>query len=165
MHELISDIIGFLKTLNQIDFLLYIAVLFLVILVVSLIYIVKNGEEEEITESTNEFDIKETVSNLENNNPEIINYTPYEEEQEQKAIISYDELIAQNQKKENLTEKIIPHNEISIKKIDLTKEPEIPNLPRKVNEIKEEEPLNDNSNYQKEEIYLKNLKTFLNLLK
>lgn len=163
MKALATDIKGFLSTLNQIDFLLYIAVLFLIILVVSLIYIIKNSEdEEEPTKEKNNFksndiDLNEVLNSIENTTPSVVKYTPYEEEQEQKAIISYDELIEQNQNNNLYEEEIIDNNELSIKKIDLTKKIEMPVLPKTTDN-------NKGTNFEKEEEFLQNLKQFLKLL-
>lgn len=123
MKQLFSDIISFTKNLTQVDLLLYFAILVLIILIVSLIYIIKNStEEEELKEefNTEDIDLKEVVSNIENVDPPNIEFTSYEKDQEEKAIISYDELIAKN-KKGNIyyNEEEIQNDEISIKKIDL----------------------------------------------
>ena len=163
------DIKGFLSSLSQIDFLLYIAILFLIILVVSLLYILKNSDtyEEEETEnleiSNNEFDINEAAAILEKEIPDIAKYTPYEEEQEEKAIISYDELVAQNQKKHQYAEKVIDNEELSIKKIDLTKKVTMPDMP-KTNEPVPNKLAPNLLKYNKEEEFLKTLKAFSKLL-
>ncbi len=169
MKDLLVDIKGFLSSLSQIDFLLYIAILFLIILVVSLLYILKNSDtyEEEETEnleiSNNEFDINEAAATLEKEIPDIAKYTPYEEEQEEKAIISYDELVAQNQKKHQYAEKVIDNEELSIKKIDLTKKVTMPDMP-KTNEPVPNKLAPNLLKYNKEEEFLKTLKAFSKLL-
>ena len=124
MKQLFRDIIGFSKILTQVDLLLYFAILVLIILVVSLIYIIKNSdEEEEIKEERNtaDLDLKEVVSNIENTStPNTIEFTSYEKDQEEKAIISYDELIARNKTGNiNYDEEEILNDDISVKKIDL----------------------------------------------
>lgn len=124
MKQLFRDIIGFSKNLTQVDLLLYFAILVLIILVVSLIYIIKNSdEEEEIKEERNtaDLDLKEVVSNIENTStPNTIEFTSYEKDQEEKAIISYDELIARNKTGNiNYDEEEILNDDISVKKIDL----------------------------------------------
>ena len=99
MKQLFTDIIGFVNNLSQVDLLLYFAILVLIILVVSLIYIIKTSDdEEEITEGFNneDIDLSEIVTNIENTDPPTIEFTSYEKEQEEKAIISYEELIAKN---------------------------------------------------------------------
>lgn len=175
MKDLFVDIKGFLSSLTQIDFLLYLAVLFLIIMVVSLFYILKNSDidEDEIENMSNklndgnEFDIKETATNLEQVNSTIIDYTPYEEEQEEKAIISYDELLAQNQKQQQYAEKIIDNEELSIKKIDLTKKVVTPDLPKTSEEKINKQEIKMSPNllkYNKEEEFLKTLKAFSKLL-
>ncbi len=171
MKDLLVDIKGFLSSLSQIDFLLYLAVLFLIILVVSLLYILKNSDdyEEEETEkletttNNSEFDINEAAATLEKEIPDIAKYTPYEEEQEEKAIISYDELVAQNQKKPQYAEKVIDNEELSIKKIDLTKKVTMPDMP-KTNEPLPNKLAPNLLKYNKEEEFLKTLKAFSKLL-
>ncbi len=127
MPELIRDIINFMKNLDRIDILLYFAVLALIILIVSLVYIVKANEEEEAAEAykneienNQDLDLNAVVKSISNNDPPNIEMTSYEKDQEEKAIISYDELLARN-KNENLNynEEEITNDEVSIKKIDL----------------------------------------------
>ena len=133
MKDLINDIIGFLSTLTGIDLLLYCAVLFLILLVVCLAYIIKNtDEDEEITDLNNsELNLKDVVKTLEKEKEApLIHHTSYEEEQEEKAIISYDELLAQNENKNTYNEEIIDNDELTIKKINLTKKILVPELPK-----------------------------------
>lgn len=164
--ELIKDIIELIKDLNGIDILLYVAILILIILVVSLMYIIKNSDEEmdTIVEEQKEVeDLKSVVSTIENKEPRTSELTEYEAEQEEKAIISYAELLEKN-KKARLNAEKKSHEEIVIKKIDLdtlteNKEPE-ENEP-----VKEEKKENIVFyNYQREEEFLKCLKTLNNLL-
>ena len=102
MKQLLKDMLHFITGFNQMDLLLYFAVLILIILVVSLIYIIKTSDEEE--EYTNpeegttlyneeDVDLKEIITNIEESTPPVVEYTDYEKEQEEKAIISYDELL------------------------------------------------------------------------
>lgn len=122
MKQLCSDILGFTKNLTQVDLLLYFAILVLIILIVSLIYIIKNSALEEVIEEddSEDIDLKEIVTNIENTNTPTIEFTSYEKDQEEKAIISYDELIARNKTGNiNYNEEEIINDEISVKKIDL----------------------------------------------
>jgi hypothetical protein len=162
MKQLILDIMGFMKNLNWVDLLLYLAVLVLLILVVSLIYIIKNDEDENMEEdsfeyNTEDIDLKEVVNNIENTNPSVVDFTKYEEEQEEKAIISYDELLKKNKignikyDKEELV-----NDEVSVKKIDLNNIIEERNIEIKKNE---NSPL---YKYEKEEAFLKTLNELLN---
>ncbi len=161
MKQLWSDVYGFMKNLTQADFLLYISILILIILVVSLIYIIKtNDEEVEIAPSPKkeEIDLKEVVNNIESKSPEIADFTSYEKDQEQKAIISYDELVARN-KTENIdfTEEEIANDEISIKKIDIDHISPDSSEPKEMTKL----PL---LKYANEEAFLKTLKTLNDLL-
>lgn len=162
MKQLFSDIIGFTKNLTQVDLLLYFAILVLIILIVSLIYIIKNSDEEEIKEefNTEEIDLKEVVSNIENVEPPTIEFTSYEKDQEEKAIISYDELIAKNKSGTfQYNEEEIQNDEISIKKIDLD------NIVAS-NEIAKEATISENKlfKYANEEAFLNALKALSELL-
>ncbi len=124
MKQLFNDIIGFMTNLNYIDLLLYIAILVLLILVVSLIYIIKTSEEE-IVDSNNEetdIDLKEVVNNIITTQESVptSTFTSYEKDQEEKAIISYEELLAKSKMGNiNYNEEEILDDEILVKKIDL----------------------------------------------
>lgn len=163
MKQLFSDIIGFVKNLSQVDLLLYFAILVLIILVVSLIYIIKTSDdEEEITESFNneDIDLNEVVTNIENTDPPTIEFTSYEKEQEEKAIISYEELIAKNKSGAiSYNEEEIENGEISIKKIDLDNI-----IVENEKEIKEEIDSTKLFKYANEEAFLSALKTLNELL-
>ncbi len=160
MKQTLMDIIGFLKDVSQIDFLLYFAILVLIILVVSLIYIIKNSDEEEVVKkdnnisSSDDLNLSEVVQNLENMPHSSVEMTNYEKEQEEKAIISYDELVQRNKNANiNYNEEKILDDDISIKKINLDniieeKETDKPQLMR----------------YAEEEAFLKALKNLNELL-
>lgn len=174
MKQLLSNIFGFIKSLDPIDILLYFAVVVLIILVVSLIYIIKTSDddEEEIEEpiipkkeqnisKNDDLDLKEVMNSLENTNPPISEFTSYESEQEEKAIISYEELLRKNKYGQiNYDEEKTLNDEISIKKVNLDK----------LAEIKEEpvEKVKTNTHnlfrYEKEEAFLKALQTLNQLL-
>lgn len=159
MMQIIKDIIGFIKTLSQIDWLLYIAVLVLVILIVSLIYIIKNSEEEEEASISNENkeDLKTIVSTIENKQSPALTLTDYEAEQEEKAIISYEELLEKNKLgKIKYEEEKIANEEITIKKI---------NLDQLIENQKETNQNQPPLCYEKEEEYLKKLHALNNALK
>lgn len=165
MKQLLKDIIGLLTGLGKMDLLLYFAVLILIILVVSLIYIIKTSEEEEEPKeegttiyNREDVDLKEIITNIENTNPALAEYTEYEQEQEEKAIISYDELIARSKTGTlNYDKEEVINNEVSIKKI---------NLDKLANAQEEEKITKTNSlfNYEKEEAFLKALQSLSELL-
>lgn len=160
MKQLCKDIINFLSNLSQIDFLLYFAVLILIILVVSLLYIIKTGSEEEYVETesdSEELDLNEVVTKIENTVPPVVEFTSYEEEQEEKAIISYDELIKKSKTGAINYNDESSNEEISIKKINLD------------NMMKTEEanPVVEESyhfHYEREENFLKTLQELSKLL-
>ena len=106
---MLNDIIVFLKSLAFIDYVFFFTVVFLIVLVVSLIYFIKvNGNDmesenlvlneiEKVNNNPNidnikDNDLKEIATALKNVKP--IDFTPYEKEEEEKAIISYDELLS-----------------------------------------------------------------------
>ena len=121
MKNIIFDIASFLKTLTVIDYILYVAILVLLILIVSLIYLLKTTDiEGSIQEENDDFDIKNTVKELSEATPREMELTDYEKEQEQNAIISYDELInsTKNNKINYETDELL-NDKISVKKFDL----------------------------------------------
>lgn len=154
MKQIIKDIIGFLSSLSGIDLLLYFAVLVLVILIVSLIYIIKNGEEEEL-ESLEEEDLKSIAEHMKNSHPSILEVTDYEAEQEEKAIISYDELLEKSKIGAiHYEEENNQNNEVTIKKINLDSLMSKPQENKTIGFY----------NYEREEEFLKALKALNKLL-
>lgn len=120
--KLFSDIWEFLKSLNFVDIVFFFAVLILMVLVVTLIYFIKINNEEELKnekEETAEMKIvREIQENIGKEEP-TVNFTDYEKDQEDKAIISYDELL---HKKNNYSlnyEKEEYSDDVSIKKVNL----------------------------------------------
>ena len=101
---MLNDIITFLKSLAFIDYVFFFTVVFLIILVVSLIYFIKinSNETDELTDNlvdnvnknkdVKDPELNEIATALKNIKP--IDFTPYEKEEEEKAIISYDELLS-----------------------------------------------------------------------
>lgn len=187
--NLFYDIWNLISSLSFIDYILYFSVITLIILVVSLIYVVRleKLEEEKLDQTSslpsNEVNIEENeeidlsliVKNIDENPKPIIDMTRYEEEQEQKAIISYDELIRDvrqtelNYDKEELVDDIIPVKKVSVNpvsssfsQIELTpREPKI-----LVDALCESQ--NDSRgklfSYEKEEAFLKALQQLNELL-
>ena len=120
--KLFSDIWEFLKTLNFVDIVFFFAVLILMVLVVTLIYFIKINNDEEVKdkkEETAEMKIvREIQENLGKEEP-TVNFTEYEKDQEDKAIISYDELLNKNNNYELNYENEELHDDLSIKKVNL----------------------------------------------
>ena len=157
MKNLVIDVVSFLKTLTFIDYVLYFAILILIILVASLIYLLKTTNiDEEDFEYDEEFDIKSTVEELSQTKSQNINLTDYEKEQEEKAIISYEELVNTIKKNEiNYEEENTLNKDVKIRKIDLD------NLDKECNR----EPVKVRlMTYEHEEEFLRSLKQLQKLL-
>lgn len=168
-----KNFIEILSALTLVDFIFFSSMMLLIILVVSLIYFIKiNREEmpEEIKvqdeqqpieiEALNVYDdendaiidLESITKALEERKVSPIEMTDYEIEQEERAIISYDELLERS-KNLSLNYEIEeePNPEINIKKVDLE------NLVSKVEDSKP--PLEVRViSYQKEEAFLEALK-------
>lgn len=148
---MLKDTIGFLKTLNPIDLLLYFAVLVLIVLIVSLIYIIKSSDEEMEDNSNDLEDLTAIVSSIEKEEAPVMKFTDFEAEQEEKAIISYEELLAKNKMgKISYEEEKQVDEDFSIKKINL-------------DSLLEKKSVTF-FNYEREEEFLKNLKALNQLL-
>ena len=91
--KLFSDIWSLLMALRLVDVVFFFAVLILMILVVMLIYFImaNKDEDEKSLGETQEMKIaKELKKNMKNKEEANINFTNYEQEQEDKAIINDD---------------------------------------------------------------------------
>lgn len=139
------------------DIVFFLAVLILMILVVSLIYFIKiNNDEEEYTngdlDETLEMKIvKEITKDINTDNVPNIDFTEYEKDQENKAIISYEELLGKTNNYELNYEKEDVYDDLSVKKVDLDnlvsiKEEKVPKIDVRV------------ISYGEEEAFLKTLK-------
>ena len=102
MKNLMFDFTTFIKSLTLVDVLFIVALLGLVVLVVTLIYIVKMNNEEDLKlleelenkeENNEELDLVSISKSIDESPTKPITLNDYEREQEEKAIISYDELI------------------------------------------------------------------------
>ncbi len=109
-----KSFINTFSALSWVDIVFFLAVVFLIILVVTLVYFILINKDEEglkktktttekkpeiaIFDDPNEheelLDLKTITKQLEDQKDKPILMNDYEEEQEQKAIISYDELLA-----------------------------------------------------------------------
>ncbi len=157
--QVMSDIISFIKTLSIIDIIFFFAVLSLMLLIITLIYFIKENSEDievvkeekkEITEIDN---LKEITNAILEAEPPVINLNNYEEEQEEKAIISYEELIKRkNDFAINYSEEESIDDDLTIKKVDLD------NLINKDSVVTPEIKVTVIS-YEKEEAFLEALKT------
>ena len=145
--------------LRLVDIIFFFAVLILMILIVTLIYFIKinNETEEKDLEETQEMKIaKELRDSMKNSEP-TIKFTDYEKDQEDKAIISYDELLNKGNNYELNYEKEEMHDDLSVKKVDLD------NLVNKNNNTVSNIEVRLIS-FQKEEAFLEALKRLQNEL-
>ena len=166
--QIINDTVSFLKTLSLVDVVFFFAVLALMLLVIVLIYFLRENTGEvdnNITfkQSDNNMKIdtsnhdeitslKEITEALENAEPSSIDLNKYEEEQEEKAIISYDELLKRkNDFAINYSEEESLDDDLTVKKVDLD------HLVNKDVIVKPEIKVSVIS-YQKEEAFLEALK-------
>lgn len=152
--KLFNDIGDFLETLSFIDIVFFFAVLILIILVVTLIYFIrinKDDEEEKKDNETAEMKIVKEIRENMKNDDVVINFTDYEKDQEEKAIISYDELLNKSNKYGLNYEKEDIYDDLSVKKVDLD------NLVNKNSEIKVNSDVRVIS-FGKEEAFLEALK-------
>lgn len=191
MWDLFQDVLGIFTSFSLVDYVLYIAVVTLIILIVSLIYVIHNEKEEvnedienkesegvldmkpKANEIDDEIDLQNIVNMIDENPKPLADMTLYEEEQEKRAIISYDELIKEAKAKplyydqEELVDDVIP-----VKRIQTTPKKETPLvLPELKLEKKEPEftvDVMENTSklftYEKEEAFLKALKELEKLL-
>ncbi len=159
--RLLTDIKEFLTTLSFIDLVFFFAVLTLMVLIVTLIYFIKINDDVLKTKSlikgeTQEMKIvKEITKNLENNNDDNnphVDFTEYEKDQEDKAIISYEELLNKNNNYEINYENEEMQDDLLIKKFDLGN---LVNTDGQTNDNKVEVRL---ISYAKEEAFLEALK-------
>ncbi len=159
--QVINDTISFIKTLSFVDIIFFFAVLTLMLLIITLIYFIRENKEEieypsnpdDHKPSSEIMDLKEITAALENAEPSTINLNKYEEEQEEKAIISYEELLKhKNDFAINYSEEENIDNELTIKKVDLD------NLINHEVSVKPEFKVTVLS-YEKEEAFLEALKT------
>ena len=167
--QIINDTLSFLKTLSFVDVVFFFAVLALMLLVIVLIYFLRENRFEDEhnnitfkqniidkdidTSSKSEIDsLKEITEALENAEPSTVNLNKYEEEQEEKAIISYDELLKKkNDFAINYSEEENLDEDLTVKKVDLD------NLVNRDVVVKPEIKVSVIS-YQKEEAFLEALK-------
>lgn len=115
----------------------------------------KNSDQEILKEAN---DLLEIAAALEQAEPNNINLNRYEEEQEEKAIISYDELLERtNEWAINYSEEENIAEDLTVKKVDLN------NLVNKEISLKPEIKVSVIS-YEKEEAFLAALKELQHLL-
>ena len=136
--NILEDIWAIVSSLSIVDYILYFGIITLICLVISLIYILKTEKMEQEdkdvfeespldTSKDEEIDLQNIVNIIDENPKPLVDMTAYEEEQEQKAIISYDELIKAAQAgslsydNEELVDDVIPVKKIQVSPMELPK--------------------------------------------
>ena len=121
MKNIIENLFGFLYTLSMGDYIFFACTFILLMLFVYMLYLIKIDEDIELKndEISNLESIKNAIER--DYKPEAITLTDYEEEQEDNAIISYDELV-NNKNKINISydeDYTSNTEEIFVKKINI----------------------------------------------
>ena len=154
--KIFNDIYNFIMALRFVDIVFYFSILILMILIVILIYFIKINKIEEDEKNklgeTQEMKIAKELRDNMNSSDKMIQFTDYEKDQEDKAIISYDELLNKETNNYELnyeTEEM--HDDLSVKKVDLD------NLVNKNNNVVSNLEVRVIS-FQKEEAFLEALK-------
>lgn len=158
MKEMYENLVGFIYSLSMGDYFFFIGTFLLIVLFVYILYLIKcsDGEEElnAVSDKKDDFDIEAVTKAIEKDyKPETIRLTSYEEEQENNAVISYEELL-KNKDKISVSyddEYEFEEPTLSVKKFDLTNTSETP----VIDESKLKVQL---MSYEKEEEFLKALK-------
>lgn len=154
--KIFNDIYNFIMALRFVDIVFYFSILILMILIVILIYFIKinkleEDEKNKLGETQEMKIVKELRDNMKSSD-KMIQFTDYEKDQEDKAIISYDELLNKETNNYELnyeTEEM--HDDLSVKKVDLD------NLVNKNNNVVSNLEVRVIS-FQKEEAFLEALK-------
>ena len=158
MKEMYENLVGFIYSLSMGDYFFFIGTFLLIVLFVYILYLIKCSDGEEVlnavSDKKDDFDIEAVTKAIEKDyKPETIRLTSYEEEQENNAVISYEELI-KNKDKISVSyddEYEFEEPTLSVKKFDLTNTSETP----VIDESKLKVQL---MSYEKEEEFLKALK-------
>ena len=158
MKEMYENLVGFIYSLSMGDYFFFIGTFLLIVLFVYILYLIKcsDGEEVEnaVSDKKDDFDIEAVTKAIEKDyKPETIRLNSYEEEQENNAVISYEELL-KNKDKISVSyddEYEFEEPTLSVKKFDLTNTSETP----VIDESKLKVQL---MSYEKEEEFLKALK-------
>ena len=121
MKNVIENLFGFLYTLSMGDYFFFIGTFLIILAFIYVIYLIKREDEKSNTKNENST-IEEIRNNIENNyKPEYTGLTEYEKEQEESAIISYEELI-KNKDKLGVSyddEYVSDIKDITVKKINI----------------------------------------------
>ena len=161
VKKFLEDILGFLYALSMGDYFFLIGTFLLILALIYIIYIIKRDDcfmDEKRYEKDGENDSMDILSICEKieseYKPSTIELTSYEEEQENNAIISYDELVKNKNANTIKYDQEYKYNsdELSVKKINI-EEYKLSEKCEKEIELKVKL-----MNYDKEEAFLKALK-------
>ncbi len=121
MKQFISYIVNLIGKLSVVDMIIIIALMTFIILIISVIYLYKISTLEIKESEVNDMlDLKEITKQIEESpKKRNIELTPYEQEQEEKAIISYDELIKNSNSMKINYDDEDESSGILVKKVDL----------------------------------------------
>lgn len=168
MEKIVLLIGGYLKMISWMDVITVLLLALLILLMVYIVYLIKIEEEPTVGVKQKETSLSEDILNQEtkevkasdvlvqivddlnkNYKPEPIDLTKYEEEQENSAIISYDELLERTSNNINYDEEYTnKYDDLFIRKVtDDSDTKEYVNLPEVIM-----------MNYESEEDFLKALK-------
>lgn len=159
MKNLLIGLINIIGDLTIVDMIVLIALMTFIILIISVIYIYKIStlEEDDEREVNDMLDLKEITKQIEEVPRAVnINLTPYEQEQEEKAIISYDELVRSNNSMKINYKEEKQDAGVTVKQVDLD------NI-AKYDKNSSDTKVNIIS-YEKEEAFLEALKNLKNML-
>ncbi len=191
MEQLLLNLYNDISALSFVDILFLVLFIILVIVVISLVSILRNNnkivkqdeiveipkidekpkveevkENMEIKTNNDDLDLSSITKELESISKANVKLTPYEEEQEEKAIISYDELLKTRsdlkinyQEEENL-------DDVVVKKVDMenmTSELDMSEV-REIIKDKETNKAPVVISYEKEEAFLESLKKLQQML-
>lgn len=155
MKEVFINMFEFVKTLSIGDYFFFIGTFLLIVLFIYVLYLIKLSDLEADAKKgiiADDFDIASVANAIEKEyKPEAIKLTNYEVEQENNAIISYEELV-KNKDKVGIgydDEYAYELPELNVKKINLTNQ---------INPIEEPKLEVKLMQYDKEEAFLKALK-------
>lgn len=168
MKTFIFDLIS---NLSVTDMLFFVTFMVLIILVLTMIQVLKMVKPmntlNEMKNNDDNIDLVELSKAIEEAEVKNVTLTPYEEEQEEKAIISYDELVkSKNDLKINYEDETLDDG-ILVKKVDLDNLTSIVDdieLPKIKEEVTSDTKPSIVMSYDREESFLKALKQLQELL-
>lgn len=116
-----NSLMDILDVLTATDYVFFAVILFLIILLTILLFMFKNSDKNLEWENRNsDSDLLQIAREIEANDEQLnIDLTNYEKEEEEQAIISYNELIKKNKNKKIEYSDITSNPDISIKKVDV----------------------------------------------